>query len=635
MNRRLKLLLIFSGVSLVSLVFFGFVAYDTARSASINKEQEFLQQFLDTELALIEREFADHGDLPAYAIDADLNQKMGLYLALFNDKGVQITPKLKNADVNAIVSHVSNLIWNSARAESGQVARDGIMYSWFVRPFSGLPFTAVLVYESHQAEAFSFFQQMGIPLIFTLFIVLWLSSWCAMYVAGLLDRLNEQKEHLQHSATHDILTKLPNRALMIERLDEAIAFAQQHNTSFALCFIDLNRFKEVNDTLGHQYGDELLVHVSKRLRDAMRGSDTVARLGGDEFAIVMQEIDTANVDLVCQRIVLSIEKAIELNRQSVFVSASVGIAMFPVHGLDAHTLIRHADVAMYAAKRSGNRIAFYADGMENIDAKLHLSLGSELRDALKKGEMKLFYQPKFDLFGKTLLGAEALIRWQHPQRGLLSPAEFIDLAEKTGLIKPLTSWVIDRAFFDYTVAKQMGFALQISINLSMLNLYDDAFVDDVKDSMERYFIEPKHFVFELTESAVMDDPAKTKVTLDQLSELGFLVSVDDFGTGYSSFVNLKRLPIDEIKIDRSFVMNMIHNEDDESIVRATIQLGKSLGINVVAEGVENQETFERIQGMGCDTVQGYLIGKPMPLDQLLRHIVTVDQGREVRVSAGT
>jgi diguanylate cyclase len=432
---------------------------------------------------------------------------------------------------------------------------------------------------------------------------------------GYQRQLIRQAAASQHQALHDPLTGLPNRELFADRVEQAIRAADRGLRPAALLLLDLDRFKDVNDTLGHHHGDLLLGEVSARLTGALRGVDTVARLGGDEFAALLPDATADGAAAVAQKLRAALHKPLTLDGVGLDLDASIGIAVYPDHGSDAAELLQHADVAMYAAKQAHAGFVVYDPAVDQHSPR-RLALLGGLRRALERGELLLYYQPKADLHSGQVLGVEALVRWQHPVHGLLAPGEFIPLAERTGLIHPLTRWVLDAALRQAAEWRRAGQHLSIAVNVSTRSLLDREFPDQVADRLSAWEVPASSLVLEVTESAVMADPALALEILGRLHALGVGLAVDDFGTGYSSMAYLKALPVDELKVDRSFVGQMATSNSDAVIVRSTIDLGHNLGLHVVAEGVENQATWEELAALGCDTAQGYHLGRPMPADEL-------------------
>jgi diguanylate cyclase (GGDEF)-like protein len=422
----------------------------------------------------------------------------------------------------------------------------------------------------------------------------------------------------EHQALHDSLTGLPNRLLFQQRLADAIDAARERHGRIAVILMDLDHFKEVNDTLGHHFGDELLKQIGPRLATVLRDEDMMARLGGDEFGILLPDLPEDQVAFsIAERLLEELQTPVSVEGLALDVSGSLGIATFPTQSKNAESLLRRADVAMYAAKEAGGGYELYAPAMDQHSPS-RLTLVSQVRPAMEQGEFEMYYQPKVRLTDGRVAGAEALIRWNHPERGLVAPDDFIPLVEKTVLLGPLTSYVMESVMRQWRVWADDGMAIPIAINLSPRSLLDRQLPENVRRLLERYSMAPSFLRMELTENFLMSDSARSNAVLSQLSEVGISLSIDDFGTGYSSLSHLKQLPIDEIKIDRSFVMDMHEDGNDYMIVRATVDLGKNLGLRIVAEGVEDRETFDRLADFGCDEAQGYYIARPMGLAEFGR-----------------
>ena len=445
------------------------------------------------------------------------------------------------------------------------------------------------------------------------------------------NQVHQRQFELEHQATHDALTTLPNRVLLHDRIEHNIRLSRRAEQMFALMVIDLDRFKEVNDTLGHQVGDELLIEVGKRFQTKLREIDTVARLGGDEFAVLLPECTEEDAEHVANKLVTALEPVIQIGEMQLFINASIGIAFYPVHGLDTQTLLKHADVAMYVAKQNQNRYSLYDPERDDYSIR-QLALISDLRIALEQNDLQLYYQPKIGMHDGKVLGVEALLRWRHPEFGMIPPPQMIDIAERTGLIRPLTYWVIEQAACQCQVWREAGHAFHVSVNLSVHTLRDTELVDRVHALITKCSLPPSSLFLEITEGAMMDNPLLAIDALSRLDRMGVNIAVDDFGTGFSSLAYLKQLPVDELKIDKSFIMDMLEDQDDLVIVRSIIDLAHNLGLQVVAEGVETSETNARLRTMGCDVAQGYFFSKPLPADELEKWIVNEApgiQGQEV------
>ena len=429
-----------------------------------------------------------------------------------------------------------------------------------------------------------------------------------------------QAAKLQHQALFDGLTNLPNRVLFHDRLQQAILFSRREQRLFALFALDVNRFKEVNDTLGHQQGDQLLKQLAQRLLTHGRESNSIARLGGNEFSLLLLSTDNAGAVVFARKLLQLMEAAFDIGGKEVVVSASIGIAMFPEHGQDPEVLMQHADAAMYLAKRSSAGFEFY-DEVKGKNEISNIALKNDLRSAIERNELRLYYQPKISHRNGRVTGLEALVRWQHPEHGLIAPDRFIPLAESTGLIQPLTAWVVKEAVRQCAVLHQTGMFLTMAVNVSTINLKDSELPLKISAILAAHQLHPQWLEIEITESAVMDDTRGTVRVLEELDNMGTRLSIDDYGTGYSSLANIKKLPLNDIKIDKSFVLRMSDNRDDETIVRSTIEMGHGLGLRVVAEGVENQATWDRLSALGCDASQGYFMSRPLPAENLLKWLV--------------
>ncbi|MBN8506289.1 MAG: EAL domain-containing protein [Burkholderiales bacterium] len=441
----------------------------------------------------------------------------------------------------------------------------------------------------------------------------------AQQIEGLLADMEAKNAQLRQMAMYDHLTQLPNRTLFREVFQHEASFAKRHGQQLALLFVDLDRFKAINDTLGHAAGDRLLLTISERLRAAVRGSDLVCRVSGDEFLLLLREAVTMEaVQVAVQRLISSVSEALEIQGgQQASVSASVGVAMFPADGEEFDELVRHADMAMYEAKEEGrSRFAFY---QANMDAQLaeRMELERELAEAIRAGQLVLHYQPIIDASSGAVMSVEALVRWQHPVRGLLYPGAFIHVAEDSGQIKELGNWTLEAACQQLARWKSMGrHPGAIAVNLSASHFRDQRLVEQVRGLIDAYGVAPGELLVELTESTVMGDSEASMRTIQQLRELGVALAVDDFGTGYSSLAYLKLLRPQKLKIDRSFVRDIPADPDDCVLVQAVLGLAKALDIQVVAEGVETEEQRDFLLGEACVMQQGYLFSKPIPAEQL-------------------
>lgn len=439
--------------------------------------------------------------------------------------------------------------------------------------------------------------------------------------------LGEQSDKLEYQAYHDALTKLPNRKKLFEYIDGRLQRRsdKKDNTPFTLLLLDLDRFKEINDSLGHKCGDSLLKELSERLLGLLSHDDLVARLGGDEFAIVLKSSDTVGkAEAIALRVRAIIQTHFEMEGLRLLVDASVGIAMYPTHGQDSSTLVRRADVAMYHAKKTGTGIEVYDDGYDTNTPE-RLALISELPKAIKENELVLHYQPKISVSDRKMIGVEALVRWQHPLHGMIPPDDFIPIVELGDAIHGLSDWVINQALRDCRTWRDRGIYIDMAINVSTPNIQDADFVDRLEVMLEKHSIKPENIQLEITESIIMADTNRALETISKLDSMGVTISIDDFGTGYSSLAYLKSIPVDELKIDKSFVMDMEENDNDAVIVRSTIDLSHNLGLKVTAEGVETEESLKLLHILDCDYAQGFHICRPIPAEEIMQWAAEWDE----------
>ncbi len=438
---------------------------------------------------------------------------------------------------------------------------------------------------------------------------------------------------MRHMAHHDALTGLPNRTLFRDRLTHAMAQADRYHQKLAVLFLDLDRFKAINDTLGHNVGDQLLKIAAERLRSCVRDCDTVARLGGDEFTIIVDDImEVQDAAVVAQKILDTLSQPYNLHGHEVFISVSVGITLYPTDDESADNLLRNADSAMYRAKEYGrNNYQFYVADM-NVKARARLMLESSLRRALDRGEFTLYYQPRVDLFSGRVIGAEALLRWRHPEIGLVPPAEFIPILEETGMIIPVGDWVLRQASKQNRAWQDMGLPpIRMAVNLSVRQFIQKDLAESVLRVLEQVGLAPEYMELEITEDLLLEHNQTNIITLTKLRNQGIHISIDDFGTGYSSLSYLKRLPIDTLKIDQSFVRDIDTDPDNKAIASAIIAMAGSLHLNVLAEGVETDEQLAFLRAQGCNEIQGFSFSHPLPADEFER---LLREGRHMRVLQG-
>jgi diguanylate cyclase (GGDEF)-like protein len=427
------------------------------------------------------------------------------------------------------------------------------------------------------------------------------------------EALEAKTASLAFQAAHDPLTNLPNRNRLVEHLHHAIQLGRRTGQPTAILLVGPHRFKEINNTLGHRNGDRLLKEIGSRIQEMVRETDLVARVSGDTFAVFMPSTDVDGAKQAADRILGRFKAPFLINGMTVMIGIAFGIVLTPEHGDDPEVLIRLADVALDQAKEGGHSCFVYASDHDHYEPD-RLTLMGELPDAIERDQLFLVYQPKIDLHHGTVVGMEALVRWRHPQRGVIPPDQFILLAEHAGLIKPLTFWVLRAALAQARAWRDAGLSLSMAVNLSARVLQDPKLPDHIADLIAAAGVDPACMELEITESVIMANPERARASLQALHAMGIRLSIDDFGTGYSSLGYLKKLPVDSLKIDKSFVMDMTSDPDSEVIVRSTIDLAHTLDLTVIAEGVEDHEAWDRLASFGCDAVQGYYISKPMPSD---------------------
>ena len=444
------------------------------------------------------------------------------------------------------------------------------------------------------------------------------------------------RESLRMQATHDYLTGLPNRLLFSDRLTQRLAQCRRSKQSLAVLYLDLDRFKLINDTFGHSFGDRVLNSVATRLTSCLREIDTLARMGGDEFTILLNEVDTPDgASETARRILETLCAPFSIDDRELFVTASIGISMFPHSGRDVETLVQNADSAMYQAKKQGKNSCHLFAESPRASSLATMTVETSLRKAIERNELVVYYQPLVDMKSSQVMGSEALIRWQHPEHGLLPPGHFIPVAEETGLICPISDLVVETACMQNKAWQQAGYdPLTVAVNVSARQFHQDTLVHSVTKALQKSHLDPWYLELELTESIMMQDSDATIKVLKRLKDMGIRISIDDFGTGYSSLSYLKRFPIDSVKIDRSFIQDITANSDDAAIAAAVIAMAHSLKLTVIAEGVETLEQLQLLQSLQCDEMQGYFVSPAVPADDFIEIVRRNQFGRpDIRFAA--
>ncbi len=522
-------------------------------------------------------------------------------------------PALAEIDQASLAERLRKALAGSDRS-SGQIELSAGEFRWVATPVVGLPLQLVLLHHAG-ATGSALTATLNSRFFSTSLAILWVAVWIALLFASVISRkLDEKTAALRHQVTHDTLTGLPNRSRLYEELSGAITTAEP-TTNIALLVIDINRFKQINDTLGYDLGDQLLLEIGARIRQTLPEHTFLARLGGNEFAVYLSDTSEQQATACTQHIMAAMHRPFNVNQVELEVSLSIGLALFPQHADDADTLVRCADVAMHQARESHTSCSIY-NGEKDSHSVRTLLLGAELRSAISAGQLVLFYQPKISLDTGEVTGFEALVRWDHPTLGLIPPDEFIDLAEQTGAIQDLTNWVLEEALYFLRKLHRNGFPLGVAVNISTQSLRDFQLKPHIMELLKSTGIASHHLTLEITENVMMQDIDFAQEVLESLHKLGLRISIDDFGTGFSSLAYLNHLPVDELKVDRSFVLRMMNSSEDLAIVESVVELAHTLGCSVVAEGVEEREVLTALGHMRCDSAQGYHIGKPQAAERI-------------------
>jgi len=625
---RLRYQILFSvlGITFLAQLVFGLLAYREITESRGDQLTTFLQY--------LTREIAERLTLPGDSDVAEkhleeLRQKFSTSQSvLIIQKDNRITYIAGNPDRdNSVISQYLNEAYFDS-GKHGLIDLGGVQYYWGVSQLPNKEYQLVML-EPAGNEEIRIASTLRLRLLSSGFVILWIAVWVSLILSSKITRqLDEKNDQLEHMALHDNLTGLPNRILLTDRLEQMLLQSKRSKEVFALFVIDLDRFKEINDTLGHQFGDVLLKMVSSRLLKSIREKDSIARLGGDEFAVLLPQTDLKGSELAANRIIHSLDMPFCINDVTTESKASIGIALYPEHGENAEALMQYADVAMYQAKKSQSGYALY-DPVRNTHSVRRLQLMNNLRDAVEQNEIRVHYQPLIEATRQHVVSVEALARWRHPELGDIGPDEFIPMAEQMGLIRTLTMQVLEQALKDRSTWDKQGYHLGISINLSTYCLQDLSLPDEINSLLQNHDVDVADVELEITESAFMRDLSRAGKILDQLHHMRLQMAIDDFGTGFSSLNYLKNLPIDTLKIDKSFIMDMCQNSSDNAIVKTIIELGHNLGCRVVAEGVENQMTLDSLKALEVDVMQGFFYSKPLSADAFQAWLIEYNQ----RISA--
>lgn len=608
MTIRSKLILSFITVILITLVIFSAVAYTSARDYTrhngqllVHKENKLLINLLGDKTPTLEQ--------IQWIFPSSKNTDQ-LYI-IVNQKTNEIVSNITNTQSILLQRKITQSARLNKSKRHGTAKLNDEEYLWASNLIPNSPYKLISAYRHTENNIREFLEFIGIPLIITLFIGIWIALWASVILTNLIQKVEEKNTQLKFQARHDPLTKLPNREALAEVAQQAIDSASSTEEELIICLIDIEALKDINDTLGHENGDILLNQITQRLQRSLRSSDHIGRFGGNKFAVILRHTQTNNLEGICNKLLENFEAIFEINNHSLYVRAILGVSIFPDHADNSQTLIQKAETALHKARKMAMDFAVYDVSLDENSAD-RLKLTHDLRNAIHNEELKLFYQPQLDTRSGTITSVEALARWIHPTKGFIPPDIFIDIAEQTGLIQPLTDWVLRTATEQCAEWLKMGLHLTVSVNLSARNLHDESLGLQVSNLLSYWNLSPDQLCLEITETSMMTDPEHARLLLDGLDKLGVRISIDDFGTGYSSLAYLKQLPVDELKVDKSFVLNMAADESDASIVRATVSLAHDLGLEVVAEGVEDQNSQDELQRLGCEFIQGFHFAKPMP-----------------------
>ena len=613
MSLRKQILLSILGITLFAQIVFGFLAYRQITESRGDQLTIFLQY--------LNRQVAEHLTLPddQYISKIYLEELRRKFSTpdsiLFIQHNNNILYSTGNSDLNnQLISNQLNAAY-SDKSKHGLIQLDGDKYYWAISDLPNKDYQLIMLEPSANEEN-QITSTLRQRLFITGTIILWLAIWVSLLLSSKISRqLDEKNNQLKRMALIDNLTGLPNRKLLNDRLEQLYLKSKRNNLVFALFMIDLDRFKEINDTLGHQFGDELLKMVSTRMQESTRDEDSVARLGGDEFAVLLPQTDLEGSRLCAERILNAMDPPFCINNVTTESKASIGIALFPEHGDNIEALMAHADIAMYQAKKLQAGYAIY-DQAQNTHSMRRLKLMNDLRTAIENNDIDVAYQPLINSDQKTIISIEALARWQHNEIGNITPDEFIPMAEQMGLIRLLTLQVLEQAVADCKKWHQQGYTFGININLSTYCLQDLSLTDDIIKIINNGDLSTKKVSVEITETALMHDLSRARKILNQLSAAGLQLAIDDFGTGFSSLNYLKNLPVNTLKIDKSFILDMHNSSNDHAIVKTIIELGHNFNCKVVAEGVENQQTIDSLESLDVDTLQGFFYSKPLFANEL-------------------
>ena len=609
MNIRVRLISGFVLMALFILALFGWVAHRTAIETNHGHEVALLVDLAHDQSVLLNMRLNLGESLPALITQLGLNQTQHSALILL---GPQHQFLGSGSPITLFEIPLDQFPYQKLFAEglaNGSLEIADRHYSWAAAPLQQ-ELQLVLLHQEELSQPF-YSEALAQRMIFAAVVIIWLAFWISLiFSKRIIRQLDEQNAALQHQALFDELTDLPNRRSLNDQLMHL-----DKDKNYALLIVDLNNLRDINDTLGHRSGDELISIAAERIQRATKSCEIVARLGGDAFAVLSKITKPQQGEEVAREILYQISMPIHIDNMDIITHASIGCALYPQDAVSPESLLKKAEVSMFHAKQVSINFQTYHSEIDPF-SKQRLELMSSLRDAIENGQLRAYYQPKVKLCHMKTTGVELLVRWQHPEKGLIPPDQFIPLAEACDLIDKLTHWVLNEALRQCHQWNLEGKEISVAVNLSARNLLDANLITQVEGLLNKWQIPPHQLKLEITESEIMSDPEAALQTLNQLHKIGTPLSVDDYGTGYSSLSYIKLLPISEIKIDRAFVSDMLTDPEDEVIVHSTIELAHKLGLCVVAEGVEDQATLQRLAELKCNRAQGYHMSRPLPADQL-------------------
>lgn len=612
MSLRNKLLLSFISLIVTSIVIFAFSAYQAAYYSAHDNNRDLLESLISSEADLLYEDYHQHNDLRRVngALARQSSDKQIWFLLDSNDDVVR--NDLNLSTLSDVLSHIDYQGIISGGVHAGELQIDKQPYLWVYSSFGETSYKLFYIFKLG-INVNQYFASLSSRLIVIGLIVVWVAVWISLVISTVITRtIDAQQSVLEHQANYDILTNLPNRAYINKKIDFLI---QQAKIRYlAIIIMGMDRFREINDTLGHDFGDTLLQETGERLTEEFWEYDIIGRLGGDQFAVVLPIAEKIHATVVIDKIHNLLSRPFKVKDINHYMDMSIGISIYPDNGNNANSLIKSAEVAMYNAKATGSVFEFYKSEKDPHSIERLLMIG-DLSYAIEKDEFSLNYQPKIDIKSNQVVGSEALLRWNNDVRGMIPPDIFIPLAEQSNVINDITYWVINQAIAQCAEWQTTYPGLTIAINISSRLFIDESIVSQINTFLERYQLLPESLTLELTETAIMLDPVRAIKTMKLINAIGVKLSIDDFGTGYTSISQLKNLPVSEIKIDKSFVFQMLDDSGDEQIVKSIIELAHIMGYQSVAEGIESEAMLIRLQQMGCDIAQGYHLGKPMAPEQ--------------------